>query len=112
MQTYPGANDLDPLINEGKPPAFVTLGQTYRIATGSTVVLPCRITQPEIDPVFERTILFLLIINTVQQERIAKIIQGQSMMERPRKVLSNPGSILKCTVLSRPKLKYSHQWTT
>lgn len=32
-------------INE-RVPNFVTPGQTYRIATGSTVVLPCRITEP------------------------------------------------------------------
>ncbi|CAH0564335.1 unnamed protein product [Brassicogethes aeneus] len=36
----------DGLVPEGKPPSFVTPGQKYRIATGSTVVLPCRITQP------------------------------------------------------------------
>ncbi|CAH1377008.1 unnamed protein product [Tenebrio molitor] len=42
-QNYPGLNDLD-MPPEGKPPTFVTPGQTYRIATGSTVVLPCRIT--------------------------------------------------------------------
>lgn len=38
-------NDLDMPIN-GRVPNFVTPGQTYRIATGSTVVLPCRITEP------------------------------------------------------------------
>lgn len=38
-------NDIDtPQI--GRTPTFVTLGQTYRIATGSTVVLPCRISEP------------------------------------------------------------------
>ncbi|XP_050292731.1 opioid-binding protein/cell adhesion molecule-like [Anthonomus grandis grandis] len=31
---------------QAKPPAFVTPGQTYRIASGATVILPCRITQP------------------------------------------------------------------
>ncbi|ENN77992.1 hypothetical protein YQE_05667, partial [Dendroctonus ponderosae] len=41
----------DPQLNEyeiphGKPPSFVTPGQTYRIASGATVILPCRITQP------------------------------------------------------------------
>ncbi|KAK5640980.1 hypothetical protein RI129_009527 [Pyrocoelia pectoralis] len=42
---FPGMNDLDITSNE-KLPTFVTPGQTYRIATGSTVVLPCRITDP------------------------------------------------------------------
>ncbi|XP_060522817.1 limbic system-associated membrane protein-like [Cylas formicarius] len=45
FESVPQSNELD-MIPEGKPPAFVTPGQTYRIATGSTVVLPCRITQP------------------------------------------------------------------
>lgn len=30
----------------GRAPTFVTPGQTYRIAAGSTVVLPCRISEP------------------------------------------------------------------
>lgn len=38
-------NDIDMPMNE-RVPNFVTPGQTYRIATGSTVVLPCRITEP------------------------------------------------------------------
>ncbi|XP_022916883.1 limbic system-associated membrane protein-like [Onthophagus taurus] len=38
-------NDMDMPVNE-RVPNFVTPGQTYRIATGSTVVLPCRITEP------------------------------------------------------------------
>lgn len=37
-------NDID--LPPEKAPNFVTPGQTYRIATGSTVVLPCRITEP------------------------------------------------------------------
>ncbi|CAH1135743.1 unnamed protein product [Ceutorhynchus assimilis] len=40
----PQVNEYD--IPQGKPPAFVTPGQTYRIASGATVILPCRITQP------------------------------------------------------------------
>ncbi|XP_044759948.1 lachesin-like [Coccinella septempunctata] len=45
---YAGLNDLsDPSSNQQEQlPNFVTPGQTYRIATGSTVVLPCRISQP------------------------------------------------------------------
>ncbi|KAK9883141.1 hypothetical protein WA026_001339 [Henosepilachna vigintioctopunctata] len=45
---YSGFNDLtDPSTHHNElPPSFVTPGQTYRIATGSTVVLPCRISQP------------------------------------------------------------------
>ncbi|KAL1498227.1 hypothetical protein ABEB36_009060 [Hypothenemus hampei] len=31
---------------QGKPPAFVTPGQHYRIPAGASVILPCRITQP------------------------------------------------------------------
>ncbi|KAJ3646225.1 hypothetical protein Zmor_023820 [Zophobas morio] len=42
-QNYPGLTDQD-ILQEGKPATFVTPGQTYRIATGSTVVLPCRVT--------------------------------------------------------------------
>lgn len=40
-----GLNELEQHRDE-RPPTFVTPGQTYRIATGSTVVLPCRISQP------------------------------------------------------------------
>ncbi|XP_066250659.1 protein amalgam-like [Euwallacea similis] len=40
----PQHNEYD--IPPGKTPTFVTPGQTYRIAAGATVILPCRITQP------------------------------------------------------------------
>ncbi|XP_018323702.1 protein amalgam-like [Agrilus planipennis] len=42
---WPSLNELEEIQNK-KPPTFVTPGQTYRIATGSTVVLPCRISDP------------------------------------------------------------------
>lgn len=40
----PQGNEFD--MTQEKPPSFVTPGQTYRIAAGATVILPCRITQP------------------------------------------------------------------
>lgn len=40
-----GLNDVDMETGE-RIPNFVTPGQTYRIATGATVVLPCRVTEP------------------------------------------------------------------
>ncbi|XP_076275848.1 opioid-binding protein/cell adhesion molecule-like [Rhynchophorus ferrugineus] len=44
ISAYPQINEYE--IPQGKPPSFVTPGQTYRIASGATVILPCRITQP------------------------------------------------------------------
>lgn len=52
----PQGNEFD--MTQEKPPSFVTPGQTYRIAAGATVILPCRITQPG---KFFVTFLFLLL---------------------------------------------------
>lgn len=45
LQCQAGINDVDMETGE-RLPNFVTPGQTYRIATGATVVLPCRVTEP------------------------------------------------------------------
>lgn len=39
-------SELELAQNSDRVPNFITPGQTYRIATGATVVLPCRVSEP------------------------------------------------------------------
>lgn len=72
----PQGNEFD--MTQEKPPSFVTPGQTYRIAAGATVILPCRITQPGM--------FFISIISTVWYKQTI-VINTKIRVDQPLKAI-------------------------